>query len=202
MAQSHIDPARLEGAALKRWYLRSPTDIDQERRQAAAQRYRDFFRGAEASNDDGVRDSTLATATSSNRIGIGYGAPQSGQYRTSPASPPTEGAGGNFQLTAAWPPSPNSICQACHGPSVLPPPPPVLYRPPRSPGGNPPSPGGGESSGQNPKQCAVQYENDASICRWVPGMDARRRCWESATRREAHCIQTKGEVGFPDLVIR
>jgi hypothetical protein len=43
MAFGQIDPARLNGDALRRWYMRSPADIEQERQQAAAQRYEDFF---------------------------------------------------------------------------------------------------------------------------------------------------------------
>jgi len=43
MAFGQIDPSRLEGDDLRRWYMRSPADIDQERQQAAAQRYQDFF---------------------------------------------------------------------------------------------------------------------------------------------------------------
>jgi hypothetical protein len=43
MAYGEIDPARLEGNALTSWYLRSPTDIEQERQAAATQRYADFF---------------------------------------------------------------------------------------------------------------------------------------------------------------
>ena len=34
MAFSQIDPARLNGEALKQWYLRSPADIEEERQQA------------------------------------------------------------------------------------------------------------------------------------------------------------------------
>jgi hypothetical protein len=43
MAYGQIDPARLDGDALTRWYLRSPTDIEQERQADAAQRYADFL---------------------------------------------------------------------------------------------------------------------------------------------------------------
>ena len=43
MAVEQIDPGTLEGDALKRWYLRSPADIEQQRQEAAAQRYKEFF---------------------------------------------------------------------------------------------------------------------------------------------------------------
>ena len=45
MAYGQIDPARLNGDALTRWYLRSPADIEQEQRAAAAQKYDSFFGG-------------------------------------------------------------------------------------------------------------------------------------------------------------
>ena len=47
MAFSPIDPSRLQGEALNRWYLRSPGEIEQERRAAQAQNYDAFFGGAE-----------------------------------------------------------------------------------------------------------------------------------------------------------
>jgi hypothetical protein len=45
MAFGQIDPARLQGDALTQWYLRSPDDIEQERQEAASERYRAFFGG-------------------------------------------------------------------------------------------------------------------------------------------------------------
>jgi hypothetical protein len=50
MADRQIDPSRLHGDALRRWYLRSPADIEQERQADEAQRYNSFFereRGAD-----------------------------------------------------------------------------------------------------------------------------------------------------------
>ena len=52
MAFGQIDPARLDGDALRGWYLRTPADIEQERQQAAAQRYRDFFGSSDPDNLD------------------------------------------------------------------------------------------------------------------------------------------------------
>ena len=43
MAVEQIDPGTLDGDALRRWYLRSPADIERERQDAAAQRYQDFI---------------------------------------------------------------------------------------------------------------------------------------------------------------
>ena len=31
MAYGQIDPARLQGEALRRWYLRSPAEVEEER---------------------------------------------------------------------------------------------------------------------------------------------------------------------------
>jgi|GEM_PF-1585259 len=55
MADSQIDPARLDGDALTQWYLRSPDHVEQERQDAATQRYRDFFEGnGGAAQDPGI----------------------------------------------------------------------------------------------------------------------------------------------------
>ena len=43
MAVDQIDPGTLEGDNLRRWYMRSPADLEQERQDAASQRYQDFF---------------------------------------------------------------------------------------------------------------------------------------------------------------
>jgi hypothetical protein len=49
-----IDVGNLEGDALTRWYLMSPAEIEQEREDAAAKRYQDFFsRPSEADPDAG-----------------------------------------------------------------------------------------------------------------------------------------------------
>ncbi|WP_312163334.1 HNH endonuclease signature motif containing protein [Phenylobacterium sp.] len=43
MPRRAVDPANLEGEALNRWYLRTPTDVEVERRVAADQRHQEFF---------------------------------------------------------------------------------------------------------------------------------------------------------------
>lgn len=43
MANGPVDPASLEGEALMRWYRRTPQEIEDERRQAAADAYNRFF---------------------------------------------------------------------------------------------------------------------------------------------------------------
>ena len=52
MAERQIDPSRLQGEALQRWYLRSPQDIEQDRQAVAAQRYDDFFRAIPGADID------------------------------------------------------------------------------------------------------------------------------------------------------
>ena len=43
MAFGQIDPARLEGEALRRWYLRSPQEIEEEHRANEVRAYDAFF---------------------------------------------------------------------------------------------------------------------------------------------------------------
>jgi hypothetical protein len=49
---SWIDPGRLQGDELTRWYLRSPAEIEQERQAAATRRYQDFFHGPLGTDPD------------------------------------------------------------------------------------------------------------------------------------------------------
>ena len=52
MPDGSIDPGSLEGDALTRWYLRSPSEIEQERQAAAARRNQDFFYGPYGSDPE------------------------------------------------------------------------------------------------------------------------------------------------------
>jgi len=56
MAFGQIDPARLEGDALNRWYLRSPAEIEEERRQAASRAYDAFFSGSDDATQQSSND--------------------------------------------------------------------------------------------------------------------------------------------------
>jgi len=51
MAFGQIDPARLRGDALTRWYLRSPAEIEEEKRQQAEQAYNAYFAQGETPPD-------------------------------------------------------------------------------------------------------------------------------------------------------
>jgi hypothetical protein len=46
MAGSQVDPSRLQGEALRTWYLRSPVEIERERQSATQRRYNEFFGGS------------------------------------------------------------------------------------------------------------------------------------------------------------
>ncbi|HEV2531580.1 hypothetical protein [Phenylobacterium sp.] len=206
MAFGQIDPARLQGDALTSWYLRSPADIEEERRQRAEQAYNAFFGqlgdtpsdaefvGSQREQEPSNNSATTGKQVGDNRWSVEL-APGGAHQNVGSNSD------GSFQLAASSPPWAGPICEACHGSNIRPPPP-ALFTPRGSNGEQfPPSQGGSGSSGDHPKQCAMQYENDSAICRWgVPGKDARRRCWESAAEREAHCIKSEGQVGYPDLI--
>jgi hypothetical protein len=215
MAYGQIDPARLEGEALRRWYLRSPADIEAERRSAAAQRYDQFFSRGDPSAQNGQPESPIAETATRDFSSTGWTVEPNGRWHG--ARLPTDDAqrsrsaahqmAANGRARGASSHETPGSCISCHGrlpPPPLPPPfgtfpfpngsfPSFRDIPSRSPSG---------SGGSNPKQCTVQYENDSEICRQVPSRDARRRCWESAAEREAYCVKSKGEVGYPSLITR
>ena len=202
MTSGQIDPARLDGEALRRWYLRSPADIERERSAGAARRYESFFGGA------GERGQSTSARKGQPDSAEPYGGPR--QAHAADDHP--------YQLAAAprpgyWLPWGPQGCANCHGytPETLPPlgghrPFPPGYSPRTGgsggSGGQPPRSGGETRSGDHPPQCAIQYENDATLCRQVPNRAGRGRCWESAAKREAYCIGSKGEVGWPSLMTR
>ncbi|MCW2987589.1 MAG: hypothetical protein JWM24_527 [Solirubrobacterales bacterium] len=52
MPPGPIDPARLQGDDLTRWYLRTPAELEQERQAAEAKRYDEFFFGGGKGGED------------------------------------------------------------------------------------------------------------------------------------------------------
>jgi len=52
VSEGWTDPGRLEGDALRQWYLRSPADIERERQAVMARHYRDFFYGGAAADPE------------------------------------------------------------------------------------------------------------------------------------------------------
>ena len=196
MAYGQIDPARLDGDALTRWYLRSPADIEQARQAAAAQSYNDFFGSPGGSYDTAATDPP----------------PSSDDFSTSPAplfsdAPPgplPAGADGYFddgvyrpgQNDAQKTPVADTVwnCPTCHGIWSPPLPPQLqslqpLFRdfPPTS---------GGASGGQwsDKPQCNQQFERDREICQ----VAKKPQCWENQNKRLGVCDRT-GEVRTPPL---
>jgi len=196
MAYGQIDPARLEGEALRRWYLRSPAEIEDARRSAADQRYDLFF--SPLPRVHAVLGRTAGDAVGRHLTGAGETA---GFREESTASPL------RFQMASAAaggaPRATPGECISCHG--ILPPLTPTPLPPPIGtfpfPIGGMPSfrrgtPRGGSSSrGDKYPQCGLQYEADSEICR-----EARSRaCWENAAERQGYCRSHEGEVGWPPL---
>jgi hypothetical protein len=212
MAHGQIDPARLQGEALRRWYLRSPTEIDEERRSAADRAYSAFFsdpnsapalepaqRGDQRNSSPDAR--LVWNASGENRWRAGRTPP--GQ---SIAAQPADA--GRYQLAAAA--SPRGFwdywgvpgCANCHGyrPGTLPP---VGGHSPFPPSYSPRSGNSDGSSTPQPRreerrQCEAQERDDRGICSQQPTEPAKAVCNASATERRVHCDAT-GEIGEPDL---
>ncbi|SRR5258706_16229824 len=190
MAYGQIDPARLDGDALARWYLRSPADIQDERQAAAAQRYADFFGDArEPPNGwDSASADRSSPALDSAHFGqtgvqqVGYGASLGdGVYH------PDEDSVQKAPVAATvW------SCPSCHVPLPLPPqlqPLAPLLR------NIPPSSGGASGRQWSDKpQCDQQFINDRQICQQTKSP----KCWENQMERLAECNRTD-LIGKPPL---
>ena len=205
MAFSPIDPSRLQGEALNRWYLRSPGEIEQERRAAQAQNYDAFFGGAEpAAPSASYQDANAAIddgpAWTTNEADRWKGDNQSAY------GPASDRQSRYFQVSAASQPlaAPGILdCPTCHGraPAPLPFPSPFL------PGSavfrdTPSAPAGGGSPRQRFPQCHLQYDNDSETCGGLPTSAAGAKCRESASERLAYCLSHDGEVQWPPLRTR
>jgi hypothetical protein len=194
MASGQIDPARLQGDALRRWYLRSPVEIENERRLAAAEAYDAFFSRVE----DGASRNAEARA-----YGREVDWPPIGHRTKGLPAEPIATHGSKYQLTAPagspgfWDHWSIRGCSNCHGytPETLPP-----------IGGHSPFPPiferrGGRSDGSagarwsDRPQCNQQFEADRKICQNAKSP----QCWENSNRRLSHCSST-GEVGIPPLM--
>lgn len=207
MAYGQIDPARLDGDALTRWYLRSPADIEQARQDAAAQSYEDFFGNLDRS-DDG--SSSAANQRSAPEDDLRASPPPS-EFDV-PPRPPSPGAGSgedSYLEDGVYRPGQNDgrstpaadtvwNCPTCHGRLPLPPQiqplqPLFRYFPPSS-GSSSPQPG------RDPyPQCEKQERADRGICAQQPTEPAKAVCNASATDRREWCETHQGEIGSPDL---
>lgn len=109
MADRQIDPARLQGEALRKWYLRSPQDLERERQRTATQRHTDFFSSPahDPGSSLGLVTPRLAIAPSISRrtepsdedigFGITWIATGQNRWRGDPAGP------GQFQQSDKMP---------------------------------------------------------------------------------------------------
>ena len=211
MAYGQIDPARLNSDALTRWYLRSPADIEHERRKAAGQAYDSFF--SQPDDSTPANDEPASTDEASSRpnattsgapVGDSEWAVESGfggqQFPAVSGLASTK----SYRLAAAT--GPRSLgdywsipgCANCHGytPSTLPP---VGGHSPFPPTYSPRTGGSDGSSSARPEwsdkpQCNQQFERDREICQAAKNY----KCWENQNKRLAHCSPT-GEVGIPKL---
>lgn len=211
MTYGQVDPARLEGEALRRWYSRSPAEIRDERTAAVVRRYDEFFLAANGAWH-GTGEGRDAPSSIHERGSVDldnfrrsqWPGRDRAQAKSLSRRPSVVHQAAAVEHAPRVPHRTPRSCLSCHGHAPRPPLPPPFGTFPLPPGTfpslrgrlGPPQSG---SSGGNPKQCVVQYENDAEICRRLPGMDSRRRCWESAAEREVYCNKSKGEVGYPPL---
>jgi len=188
MASSQIDPARLNGDELARWYLRSPADIEQERQAGAAERYDKFFGRADRTvgqQDETSKDQSAyprPAQEGAGRWGSGGGLSEN-LYDHTPDGVRKSAATAN-----------GGLCSGCHyGFPLLPVPLPLvpLFRdiPKFSPSGGAPD---------DRKQCEIQDKNDRQICGRQPFPEDKAKCNASATVRWKTCLRT-GDAGDPPL---
>lgn len=211
MAYGQIDPARLDGDALTRWYLRSPADIEEEKRQAASRAYDAFFSQPDEPQSDGGPEAASQPAAASTDAGLSHadviwrqiGPNRLWGERASMPMPVSDTDTSGFQLAAAtfpaWGRWPINGCINCHNPQtgdLLPgsspaPSPPVFS--PRDGGA-----GGGSSSRRgewsDKPQCNQQFNNDRRICQRAKSP----KCWENQMERLATCNRTD-LIGIPQL---
>lgn len=130
MAYSQIDPARLDGDALTRWYSRSPADIEQERREAASRAYDAFFSRPDNLQSDGGTEAASIPAAASNDtsspnadvVWRQIGANRLRSERASAPMPVSDADTRGFQLATAtfpaWGRWPINGCINCHNPQT------------------------------------------------------------------------------------
>lgn len=214
MTPGQVDPARLQGDALRRWYLRPPAEIEAERAATAGRAYDAFFSqpGSSALSDFG-NTARSATASAPNEFGTAGNTPAAGidpQYRAGgdkPFSPDMDARESYVQLAATSPGfwdywSPRG-CANCHGytPGTLPP---VGGQSPFPPGYSPRTGGGSGRGGSRPerrdkKECDLQYDSDSQICGRLPSPSDVAICRDTASKRYAYCRRPDGTIGFPPL---
>jgi len=78
MPRPPIDPARLKGEALNRWYLRTPDEVEAERRIVEDERYKGFFGSSEVTKSEPPAPKIRAVAADPDVLWVAKG---SGGYR-------------------------------------------------------------------------------------------------------------------------
>ena len=196
MAFGQIDPARLEGDALRPWLLRSPADIERERQETAQRRYDNFFAPIKptlppgdaqrvgVSDESGIEPTGLWVQSTPNRWSI--------QATSKPYAAPRMMGGGSV---AVQPAPDDRVCRACHWGGVPPLPPGMAPLPRDIP---PSSPSPSKPQERDRKQCEQQLESDTDVCSQQANDQSKAICRGDAMNRYAHCRQT-GEVGVPSL---
>jgi cytochrome c553 len=202
MAYSQIDPARLRGDALTRWYRRSPSDIEQERQAAETQRYNAFVGQLRPTSQDALPDWGPATSGDHNEAGPNTSwSSQTGSIHGSMRLAALDALEGNLaqrsQVATAVP-----TCTSCHGshpeiprPFPFPPSLPLWFF--RDGQGSTPS----KPPERDRKQCEIQDQRDREICGSQPTPEAKAVCNETASLRYQHCLRT-GEINMPKDLYR
>jgi hypothetical protein len=218
MTFGQVDPARLQGEALRRWYLRTPDEIEAERAATAEDAYKRFFslpNSGAASDLDSAMKGTAAPA--SGRLTVGGASASFGpdqDYRVGGPEPLSSGAGGRaspyVQVAATspgfWDYWSQRGCANCHGytPGTLPP---IGGHLPLPPGYSPRSgrsdrQGGTQPDRRDKRECEQQLESDTEICGRLPRRDDIAICRATASDRYAYCRRPDGTIGFPHLETR
>lgn len=208
MAFGQIDPARLQGEALRRWYLRSPAEIEHERQRAADAAYDAYFLPASQSVPPGAeRKASAGEGSGFDRAGFIWSQVGERRWRGSQARPDSQiGDRPSRQLAATtpndfwtdWTPCNTLSCHGRPAPSAPPrgggesPLPPLYY--PRSGGGSGGADGRRREWSDKP-ECNLQFEKDAEICRKAK----KAECWETQNKRLANCNRPDGTIGDPPL---
>ena len=208
MAFSQLDPARLEGDALKQWYLRSPAEIEAARDATRTQRYQTFVAGIRSVGAPERSETGAArTINASEGYGIGHGSTAQPSWledtllvrRGGNDTRPGQVQIGLVPRKAATSVAGITDCVGCHGRA-----PPLFPFPvPFRPGGFPVFREGSPQPPSKPperdrKQCDLQYEFDTDICTGQVKAESKAVCHESAAERLAHCLRFGG-VDTPAL---
>jgi hypothetical protein len=202
MAFGQIDPARLDGDALRQWYLRSPADIEADRQKAAAQAYDAFFGLPDPTAEDDARVARRPERSDNSGASqliwtqVGPNQFRSERAPTNPAPAPA------YQLAASVIPARGYVpipgCINCHGPRLAPPAPtspmplPPMFNPRRGSSG-----GSTEADDEwsDKPQCNQQFVEDRKVCQRAQNYN----CWANQMERLSYCNQT-GQVGRPRLM--